>query len=46
MESQKETLEKNSNLYKSEIARIKEENENEKKKEEQLKKEKMIIKKY
>ena len=39
LESQKETLEKNSNLYKSEIARIKEENENEKKKEEQLKKE-------
>ena len=39
LESQKETLEKNSNLYKSEIDRIKEENENEKKKEEQLKKE-------
>ena len=39
LESQKETLEKNSNLYKSEIARIKEENENDKKKEEKLKKE-------
>ena len=39
LESQKETLEKNSNLYKYEIDRIKEENENEKRKEEQLKKE-------